>query len=183
MNPNTSYQTIHGCIYTLHLRAYYTGQALFQLKFGSVHHFSNVIFQVSPGCMHSIQYAMGGAFFGNSTVVIFIATVLLRTSWGWVLAWVVLGCSLGHTCWLAYLLHHRLLKLAVSIVPWPNFTTWPDHCLFFLYWTVKLEVAIVDQAVLPMYELRAVLLQWPGSKRISAAICSRLVSTWSYWDL
>ena len=37
----------HPWFYTLHLREYYTGQALFQLKFGSVHHFSSVIFQVS----------------------------------------------------------------------------------------------------------------------------------------
>jgi len=37
----------HPWVYTLHLHAYYIGQALFQLKFGSVHHFSSVIFHVS----------------------------------------------------------------------------------------------------------------------------------------
>ena len=59
MSPNISLQTTdsdkyvsyshypHPWVYTLHLHAYYIGQALFQLKFGSVHHFSSVIFQVS----------------------------------------------------------------------------------------------------------------------------------------
>jgi len=59
MSPNISLQTSdsdkyvsyshypHPWVYTLYLHAYYIGQALFQLKFGSVHHFSTAIFQVS----------------------------------------------------------------------------------------------------------------------------------------
>ena len=44
------------CVYTLHLHAYYIGQALFQLKFGSVHHFSGAIFEVCLVCMDGICF-------------------------------------------------------------------------------------------------------------------------------
>jgi len=54
----------HPWVYTLHLRAYYIGQALFQLKFGSVHHFSSVIFQVSG--LHAWNTQVDAATIGGS---------------------------------------------------------------------------------------------------------------------